>query len=518
MSFHPSRSPARARNENDMSHLNTGKLHSAATEPVAVIGIGCRFPGNIGSPEDFWRLLADGRDTYGVVPDERWARYRQRSPQFATALRQAVTGGSYLSEIDRFDAEFFGISPREASLMDPQQRLLLEVTWEALEQAGIPPRELAGTDTGVFVGVCTGDYGALMLEDLASIEAWTGIGAATCAVANRISHSFDLRGPSVAVDTACSASLVALHLASQSLRNGECDVAIVGGVNLVVTPGQTLTLGAAGALAPDGRSKAFDAAADGYGRGEGCGVVVLRRLSSAQRDGDPVLALVRGSSVKQDGRTNGIMAPSGQAQAHVMQRACAHAGIDPATVDFVEAHGTGTRLGDPMEAEALAAVYGSARPDDAPCLIGSVKSNIGHLEGAAGVASVIKTVLALRRAEIPRTPLMTELNPEIPWNTSGIRLATEHTPWPAGAGPRRAGVSGFGYGGTVAHVVLEQAPESSVRPAVSSRSRAINSFLSRATTAALQLRCDRRSARVCPRASSDTRPASPVSQSASRSA
>lgn len=460
--------PLTPRNEKAMSHPEHDNA-GTAVDPVAVIGIGCRFPGDVGSPADFWDLLAAGRDTYGEIPPERWSRYRHRTPQFATAVRNTVTRGSFLREIDRFDAEFFGISPREAALMDPQQRLLLEVTWDALEQAGIAPRTLAGSDTGVFVGVCTGDYGALMLEDLAGIEAWTGIGAATCAVANRLSHSFDLRGPSVAVDTACSASLVALHLASQSLRNGECDLAIVGGVNLVVTPGQTITLDAAGALAPDGRSKAFDATADGYGRGEGCGVVVLRRLDSAQRDGDQVLALVRGSSVNQDGRTNGIMAPSGQAQAHVMQRACKHAGIDPATVDFVEAHGTGTRLGDPMEAEALAAVYGSARPAGEPLLIGSVKANIGHLEGAAGVASVIKTVLALANGEIPRTPLVSEPNPEIPWDTAGLRLTTEHTPWPTGHGPRRAGVSGFGYGGTVAHLVLEEAPAAPARPAAAPR-------------------------------------------------
>ncbi|MFC8382846.1 type I polyketide synthase [Nocardia sp. NPDC057272] len=477
-----------------MPHPVSDNASHTPVDPVAVIGIGCRFPGGVGSPADFWQLLSAGRDTYGEIPPQRWSRYRHRTPQFATAIQNTVTRGSFLDEIERFDAEFFGISPREASLMDPQQRLLLEVTWDALEQAGIAPRELAGSETGVFVGVCTGDYGALMLEDLASIEAWTGIGAATCAVANRLSHSFDLRGPSIAVDTACSASLVALHLASQSLRNGECDLAIVGGVNLIVTPGQTITLDAAGALAPDGRSKAFDASADGYGRGEGCGVVVLRRLDSAQRAGDEVLALIRGSSVNQDGRTNGIMAPSGEAQAHVMARACRHAGIDPATVDFVEAHGTGTRLGDPMEAEALASVYGSVRPVGDPCLIGSVKSNIGHLEGAAGVASVIKTVLALRHAEIPRTPLSTELNPDIPWDTSGIRLATEHTSWSEGSSPRRAGVSGFGYGGTVAHLVLEEAPTAPLPPVAPPRTEldGLRLFpLSAASDAALRAYADR---------------------------
>lgn len=456
--------PPLPRNENDMSDPSDDSTTDHRAAPVAVVGIGCRLPGGIGSPAEFWDLLSAGRDTYGVIPADRWARYRHRTPQFATAIEHTVTGGSFLPDIERFDAEFFGISPREAAVMDPQQRLLLEVTWEALEHAGIVPGELAGSDTGVFVGVCTGDYGALMLEDLAAIEAWTGIGAATCAVANRISHSFDLRGPSIAVDTACSASLVALHLAAQSLRDGECELAIVGGVNLVVTPGQTITLDAAGALAPDGRSKAFDAAADGYGRGEGCGVLVLRRLDSARRAGDRVLALIRGSSVNQDGRTNGIMAPSGEAQAHVMRRACRSAGIDPGSVGFVEAHGTGTRLGDPMEAAALAQVYGSRRAPGDPCLIGSVKSNVGHLEGAAGVTSVIKTVLALQHAEIPRTPLSSGLNPDIPWETSGIRLVAEHTPWPSTDGPRRAGVSGFGYGGTVAHLILEEAPPTPALP------------------------------------------------------
>ncbi|GAA1510391.1 hypothetical protein GCM10009677_49210 [Sphaerisporangium rubeum] len=424
---------------------------------MAVVGIGCRLPGDAGSPDEFWDLLRSRRNTTGPLPADRWRSYENRSPGHAAALRDAVRHGSFLSDIEGFDAEFFGLSPREAELMDPQQRVLMETAWEAMEHAGLPPRDLARTDTGVFIGVCTDDYGRRLLEDLPQIEAWTGIGAATCAVANRISYSLDLRGPSMAVDTACSASLVALHLAAQSLRLGESDVALAGGVNLLVTPGETLTLGAAGALAPDGRSKSFDATADGYGRGEGCGVIVLKRLSDAQRDGDRVLALVIGSAVNQDGHTNGIMAPCGDAQAHVMARACRQAGVSPATVDYIEAHGTGTRLGDPLEASALSSVYGAGRPPGDPCLIGSVKSNIGHLEGAAGIAGVIKAVLALHRREIPPSVLGTP-NPAIPWETSGLRVVTEQTAWPERDHPSRAGVSSFGYGGTVAHILLQQAP------------------------------------------------------------
>ncbi|GAA4519798.1 hypothetical protein GCM10023096_41460 [Nonomuraea ferruginea] len=438
-------------------------VDSPRVEPVAVVGIGCRLPGDARSPDEFWDLLCSGRNTTGPLPAERWRRYENRSPEDAAALRDAVRHGSFLSDIEGFDAEFFGLSPREAELMDPQQRILMETAWEALEHAGLPPHRLAGTDAGVFVGVCTADYGGRLLEDLPQIEAWTGIGAATCAVANRISYSLDLRGPSMAVDTACSASLVALHLAAQSLRLGESDVALAGGVNLLVTPGQTLTLGTAGALAPDGRSKSFDASADGYGRGEGCGVVVLKRLSDAQRDGDRILALVIGSAVNQDGHTNGIMAPCGEAQEHVMIKACRQAGVAPSTVDYIEAHGTGTRLGDPLEAGALSSVYGTPRPPGDPCLIGSVKSNIGHLEGAAGIAGVIKAVLALDRGEIPPS-VLTTLNEAIPWEDSGLRVVTGRSAWPERDHPRRAGVSSFGYGGTVAHIVLEQAPPAQEAP------------------------------------------------------
>ncbi|MEU4224796.1 beta-ketoacyl synthase N-terminal-like domain-containing protein [Nonomuraea sp. NPDC026600] len=426
-------------------------------EMIALIGIGCRLPGGVGSADDYWNLLCEGRDASGPAPADRWRDYADRGPSYAAALRRTVPYGSFLEGAADFDAEFFGLSPREAELMDPQQRLVMETAWEALEHAGVSPDALAGTDAGVYVGVCTGDYGHRLLEDLPDIEAWTGIGAAACAVANRVSYALDLRGPSMAVDTACSASLVAVHLAVQALRSGETDVALAGGVNLILSPGETLTLDAAGTLAPDGRSKSFDAAADGYGRGEGAAVVVLKRLADAVRDGDRILATIRGSAVNQDGRTAGIMAPCGQAQEHVMRRALRQAGIEPGTVGYVEAHGTGTAVGDPLEAGALSAVYGADRPAEQPCLIGSAKSNIGHLEGAAGVAGLVKAVLALERDELPPSRLDTP-TPAIDWKGNGLRVVDAPTPWPASDYPRRAAVSAFGYGGTVAHVVLEQAP------------------------------------------------------------
>ncbi|OLF05828.1 beta-ketoacyl synthase [Actinophytocola xinjiangensis] len=434
-------------------------------DAIAIIGMGCRLPGGVNSPEAFWNALVDGLDAIGEVPADRWAHYRDASQDNAAALRRTTGLGGFVSEVDGFDAAFFGISPREAALMDPQQRMALEVSWEALEHAGIVPGALAGTDTGVFVGVNTDDHGRRLLEDLPRIEAWTGIGSSMCAVANRVSYTLDLRGPSLVVDTACSSSLVALHLACQSLRLGETPVAIAGGVMLMLAPGLTMVMDAAGALAPDGRSKSFDASADGYGRGEGCGMVVLKRLADARRDGDRVLAVVRGSAVNQDGRTNGIMAPSREAQEHMLRQACTQAGVTPESVDYVEAHGTGTRAGDPIEAGAIASVYGVGRPADRPCLIGSVKSNIGHLEAASGIAGVIKAVLAIEHAAIPPSLNLTTPNPDIPWQDSGLRVVTELTRWPSTGGPRRAGVSGYGYGGTIAHLVLEQAPGARAVPA-----------------------------------------------------
>ncbi|SDW71737.1 6-methylsalicylic acid synthase [Amycolatopsis xylanica] len=428
--------------------------------PIAVIGMACRLPGGIDTPDDLWEFLMAGKDAIGEVPPERWAAYARRDQETANALRGVTRRGGFLADAAGFDADFFGITPREAELMDPQQRIMLELGWESLEHAGIDPHTLAGSDAAVYVGVGSDDYGRQLLEDLPRIEAWTGIGAAQCAVANRISYTLDLRGPSFSVDTACSSSLVALHLACAGLRDGECAVALAGGVNVIAGPGLSKVLDEAGATSAQGRSRPFDAEADGYGRGEGAGIVVLKRLSDAEADGDRILAVIRGSAVNQDGRTRGIMAPNGAAQAQVARLALRQGGVDAGSVAYVEAHGTGTPAGDPVEAAALGEVYGAGRRPGDPCLIGSVKGNIGHLEAGAGIAGVIKAVLALGHGMIPPQAGagISAPNPEIPWETTGLRLVTEPTPWPEHAGPRRAGVSAFGYGGTVGHVVLEQAP------------------------------------------------------------
>ncbi|MEO3755188.1 type I polyketide synthase [Streptomyces sp. B6B3] len=448
-----------------MPTRDTRNTEAGATmpEPVAVIGAGCRLAGDADTPEAFWDMLVSGRDGIGPVPPDRWATYRDLGPEHGGAVRRADIPGGFVRDVAGFDAAFFGLTPREAELMDPQQRLLLEVVWEALEHAGIPPHSIAGGDTGVFVGIGSDDYGRRLLEDLPRIEAWTGIGSAMCAAANRISYAFDLHGTSMAIDTACSASLVAAHLACQSLRAGESEIALVGGVNLIISPGLSLTLESAGATAPDGRCKPFDAKADGYGRGEGGAVLVLKRLSAARRDGDRVLAVIRGSHVSQDGRTNGIMAPNGAAQRALLEETLRRSGVPADTIDYVEAHGTGTRLGDPLEAGALSAVYGAGRTTEEPLLLGSVKPNVGHLEAGAGVVSLLKAVLALGNAEIPPSLNFAEGNPAIDWD-SGLRVVTERTPWPERDHPRRAGVSGFGYGGTIAHVILEQPPAPAHHP------------------------------------------------------
>jgi 6-methylsalicylic acid synthase len=364
-------------------------------------------------------------------------------------LKDTTRWGSFIDDLAGFDAEFFGVSPREAELMDPQQRLALEVSWEALEHAGVPPRSLAGSDTAVLMGVNSDDYGKLIMEDLPGIEAWTGIGTSLCGIANRVSHLLDLRGPSVALDAACAASLVAVHQACQMMRAGETSLALAGGVSALIGPGLTRVLDEAGATAPDGRCKTFDAAADGYGRGEGAGVVVLKRLADAVRDGDRVLAVVRGGAVAQDGRTVGIMSPNGDAQADMFRRACESAAVSPASVGFIEAHGTGTPTGDPTEVRALSSVYGAGRSADAPCRIGSVKPNTGHLEGGAGVVGLIKAALALHHEQIPPTAGLRTLTPTVDWANNGLRVPTEVEPWQRTDGtPRRAAVCSYGYGGT----------------------------------------------------------------------
>lgn len=412
-------------------------------EPVAVVGLGCRFPGGIDGPASYWDFLIDRGDAIGEVPDGRWDAFDDGS------LSDVTRFGGFLGDIAGFDSRFFGITGDEADLMDPQQRMLLEVAWEAFEHAGLGPKNLRGSRTGVFVGISAPEYGALSAADLAGLAPWTATGASLSIAANRISYLLDLRGPSMIVDTACSSSLVATHLAVKSLRGGESDVAVAGGVNVLLSPMVTKTFDLGGATAPDGRCKAFDASADGMVRAEGCGVLILKRLSDALRDGDRVLAVVRGSAVNSDGRSNGLVAPNPEAQTAVLREA--YEGL-PAP-DYVEAHGTGTLLGDPIEARAL----GAAFPKD-EMLIGSVKSNLGHLEPAAGVAGLIKVVLSLAHRRIPASLRYREPNPHIDFAALGLSVVAEETRWPETGRPALAGVSGFGFGGTNAHVVLEEAP------------------------------------------------------------
>ncbi|NMD58598.1 type I polyketide synthase, partial [Tsukamurella columbiensis] len=429
-----------------------------ADEPIAVVGLSCRYAGGADDPDRLWELLTEGRTGIREVPAERWAPWDDGSAEVGAVLARTTRWGGFLDDVAGFDAEFFGIGAREAAAMDPQQRLLLEVAHEALERAGIAPEALRRSRTGVFVGACVGEYGHLASSDLTTVDAWSNTGGALSIIANRLSYLLDLRGPSLTVDTACSSSLVAVHLAAQSLRLGESDTALVGGVNLLLSPGVFQGFDASGALSPSGVCRAFDAAADGFVRGEGCGVVVLKRLTDAQRDGDDVLAVIRGSAVNQDGLSNGLFAPNPAAQMAVLRSAYSGAGVPPRDVDYVEAHGTGTPLGDPIEARALGSVLGRGRRADAPLLIGSVKGNLGHLEGGAGLAGLIKTVLAMRHGMLPATPHYTEPNPHIPFDQLRLSVVHENRPWPQTDRPRRAGVSSFGFGGTNAHVVLEGAP------------------------------------------------------------
>ena len=401
-------------------------------EPIAVIGLGCRFPGEISGPDALWQFLCEGRSSITEVPADRWVPFDDGSPEVAAALAGTTRWGSFLSDVDAFDAEFFEISPREAAKMDPQQRLLLEVAWEALEHAGLPPSSLRRSQTGVFAGACVSEYGYLASTDLGQVDAWSNTGGALSIIANRLSYFLDLRGPSVAVDTACSSSLVAVHLACQSLRMRDSELAIAAGVNLLLSPAIFRGFDQAGALSTTGRCHAFDAAADGFVRGEGCGVVVLKRLSDALRDGDRVLAVVRGSALNQDGRSNGLMAPNPAAQTAVLRAAYANAGVPPHEVDYVETHGTGTLLGDPIEARALGTVLGRGRPENSPLLIGAIKSNLGHLEAAAGIAGFIKAVLAVQRGHIPPNLGFQSPNPHIPFDQMRLKVVADQQDWPAG--------------------------------------------------------------------------------------
>src|ERR1700749_1953557 len=429
---------------------------SSMEEPIAIIGLGCRFPGGVHGPEDYWQFLSEGRSAVGELPPDRWAPFEDGSPEVAAALARTTRSGSFLDDADDFDADFFEVSSREAVKMDPQQRLLLEVAWEALEHAGIPPSSLRRSQTGVFAGACYTDYGYLAAIDLPGVDAWTNAGGALSIIAKRLSYFLDLRGPSLTIDTACSSSIVALHLASQSLRIGDSDLALAAGVNLLLAPGIFRAFDQTGALSKTGACHAFDADADGFVRGEGCGVVVLKRLTDAVRDGDRVLAVVRGSAVNQDGRSNGLTAPNTIAQSDVISRALRSADVTAGSVNFIEAHGTGTALGDPIEFEALAEQYGRG---DNRCALGAVKSNFGHLEAAAGIAGFIKAALSVQRAHIPPNLNFAQWNPAIDPSPTRLFVPTELSPWPAEEGPRRAAVSSFGIGGTNAHVVIEQGPD-----------------------------------------------------------
>ncbi|MGH2353853.1 MAG: type I polyketide synthase, partial [Chloroflexota bacterium] len=434
-------------------------LERARTEPIAITGMGCRFPGGASDPLAYWRMLLEGVDGIVELPASRWD-----APAFYAAIGappdvEPKVYGGFLPEIDGFDPEFFGISPREAAAMDPQQRLFVEVAWEALEDGGILPNDLAGAAAGVFAGVHSqsSDYFWLQVGDPSSVTQYTATGTALSVIAGRLSYLLDLRGPSLAVDTACSSSLVAVHLACQSLRSRESDVALAGGVTLRLLPLFNIATSRMGSWPANHRCKTFDDGADGVISGEGCGVVVLKRVSDALRDGDRIYALIRGSAVNQDGSSLGLTAPNSEAQKVVLRRALANAAVLPEQIGYVEAHGTGTPLGDPIEMEALREVLGAARPNGATCAVGSVKTNFGHLEAAAGIAGIIKTALALHHEAIPPHLHFRRLNRNMSLEGTPFVIPTAALPWRRGEAARFAGVSSFGWSGTNAHLVLQEA-------------------------------------------------------------
>ncbi len=460
------------------------ELLRPAPEPIAVVGVGCRFPG-AEAPAAFWRLLESGRDVITEVPRDRWDIDAYYDPDPDAAGKVMSRWGSFVDGVDRFDAHFFGIGTHEAARMDPHQRLLLEVAWEALEHGGINPENLARSSTGVFLGVFHSDFSNLALSDPDKIDLYSGTGTANNVLAGRLSYLLDLRGPSLVVDTACSSALVAVHLACQSLRNKECDMAIAGGVTVLLTPLSPIMSSRMQLIARDGRCKTFDARADGIVLGEGCGAVVLKRLSTALADEDNILAVIRGVAVNQDGKTNGLTAPNVLSQQALLRSALRDGGLDPSQITYVEAHGTGTSLGDPIEIEALTQVVGLPRPAGGRCAIGSVKTNVGHLGAAAGIAGLIKVVLSLQHQRIVPHLNFSELNPNITLEGTPFYIPTSLEPWNVDEGPRRAGVSAFGWSGTNAHVVLEEAPARKVEREVAPRPRHLL-FLSAKRASALE--------------------------------
>ena len=445
-----------------------------ADEPLAIVGIGCRLPGGADDWRSFWTLLEEGRDAVVETPEDRWSAAKFFMPGRARPGKILTRRGGHVADLDLFEPQCFGISPREAASMDPQQRMLLEVALRAIEDSGTPARGLAGRQVAVYVGISSFDHAVATLsyQDRGVIDAYSNTGGSSSIAANRISYSFDLRGPSVAVDTACSSSLVAVHLACEAVRRGEAEMALAGGVNAILMPDFSVAFSQLGVLSPDGRCKTFDAAANGYVRSEGAGMVLIKPLADAIRDGDLVYAVIRGTALNQDGRTPGLTVPSGAAQEALVREACRRAGVDPASIQYVEAHGTGTPVGDPIEANALGAVLSAGRPADQPCWIGSVKTNIGHLEAAAGIASLIKVSLALHHRRIPAHLHLREPNPAIDFEALRLRVPAATTAW-QGDGPRLAGINGFGYGGANAHVVLEEAARAAAASAAVPASRVL---------------------------------------------